>query len=64
VEKGGSKNSLSPSGGGSRGGRRYRKQIVKAMTHIQATGTCVREYGCVSGLRGCIIGVESNISVV
>jgi hypothetical protein len=34
-------NSLSHLEGGNRGGSRYRK-VVEAMTHIEATGKCVR----------------------
>jgi hypothetical protein len=44
-----SKNRLNPSEGGSRGGSRWRKHVVEAMTHIEATGKCVMEYGSVSG---------------
>jgi hypothetical protein len=29
---------------------------VEAMTHIEATGRCVREYGSVSGRGGCKMG--------
>jgi hypothetical protein len=49
VKRFGSKNSLSPLEGGSRGGSRYRKQVVEAVTHIEVRGKCVREYGSVSG---------------
>jgi hypothetical protein len=38
VKRFGLKNSLSPSEGGSQGESRLRKQLVEAMTHIEATG--------------------------
>jgi hypothetical protein len=44
----GSKTSLSSSKGGSRGGSKYRKHVLEAMTNIEETGKCVREYGWVT----------------
>jgi hypothetical protein len=43
VKRFGSKNSLIPSKGDIWDGDRYRKQVVEAMTHIEATDKCVRE---------------------
>jgi hypothetical protein len=44
-----SKNILSPSERGQEVGADREKQVVEAVTHIETTGKCVREYGSVLG---------------
>jgi hypothetical protein len=34
------------------GWEQVEKQVVEAVTHMEAMGTCVREYGSVSGEEG------------
>jgi hypothetical protein len=46
VERFGSENNLSPSEGCSRGGSKWRKQVVETKFHIEATGDCLLERRC------------------